>query len=259
MIRTSIASGAVLAAVLGSVLPATAGSLKDEAAPAPTPVHYLRIEAGVAWSDTDEGTWVSPGGERGNWRFDDDETFIAGVALGRHVMPGIRGDISLTILPGQNYDGCRIPGGQGNVPACGQASVLSSADTHAVMANIFVEPLTLMGQGGMIRPFVTAGAGIGWNEIGSWTRIQPTAPQPVRTFSGNTETNFVWTVGGGASIDLGTLFGGYPVALDVTYRYIDAGHAEGGLVPDVGNGIPQEALNYDLQFHAVTAGIRVAF
>ncbi len=259
MMRHSLAASAVLAAIIGSALPAAAESLKDTPKPSPAPVHYFRIEAGNAWSEAEEGTWVSPGGERGNWRLQDDETFVAGIAIGRTIVPGIRGDVSLTLLPSQNYDGCRIPGGKGNVPACGDASVMSSADTRAVMANIFIEPLTLMGHASRIRPFLTAGIGVAWNEMGSWTRIQADADQPVRTFNGDTETGFIWTVGGGASIDLASLFGGYPVALDVTYRYIDAGHVEGGLVADVGKGIPQEALNYDLQFHAVTAGIRVPF
>ncbi|MBL8564699.1 MAG: porin family protein [Hyphomicrobiaceae bacterium] len=261
--RHSLAVGTLVAALVGVANSALAGSLKDEPTAAPTPIHYFRIDAGMTWSDTDQGTWVSPsneGGARGNWRLEDDEAFIAGIAVGRTLMPGLRGDISGMFIGGQRYDGCRIPGGQGNVPACGQASVESSVDTAAIMANIFVEPLTLLGHGGRIRPFLTAGIGVAFNDMNGWTRINPTNQQhPIRNFSGDTETSFAWTIGGGASIDIGSLFGGYPVALDVTYRYIDAGHAEGGLVPDVGNGIPNEALNYDVTFHAVTAGLRVPF
>ena len=259
MLKHALAMGASLAAIIGAAMPAHAGSLKDELVPEPLPVHYFRFEGGVAWSDIDDATWVSPGGARGWWDVDNDSSLMLGVAIGRTVMPGIRGDLSFGAILSHDHDGCHIPGGRGNVPACGQSNVLSSVDTYLLLANVFIEPLTLMGHSnGMFRPFVTAAIGAAWNDMEGWTRIEPGAPQPVRNFSGNTETNLAWALGGGVAVDMTQMFG-RSVMLDVTYRYIDAGEARGGLVPDVGAGIPQEALNYDLQFHTVTAGIRIAF
>lgn len=239
---------------------ARAESLKDEPMAAPAPVHYFRAEAGIAWSDTDKGTWVSPGGERGNWAFEDDRSFYGAVAVGRNLMRGLRADLSFGANLGQDYKGCRIPGGQGNVPGCGEASVSTSVDTYLLLGNLFIEPLELLGHGGgAIRPFVTVAAGVAWNDMDPWTRVSSNANGPeVRTFSGNRETNFAWAVGGGASIDLSGMFG-RQAFLDLTYRYVDAGEARGGVTPDVGSGIPREPLNFDVQFHAVTAGLRIAF
>lgn len=239
---------------------AVAGSLKDEPIAAQIAPHYFRLEAGIAWSSIDKGTWVSPGGERGNWAFDDDRAFYGSIAVGRNLMRGVRGDLSFGMNRGQDYDGCHIPGGGGNVPDCGDASVSTSVDTHLLLANLFIEPLELMGHGGSaIRPFVTVAAGVAWNDMDTWTRVSPNAyGSEIRNFSGNTETNFAWAIGGGASIDLTRVFG-RQAFLDFTYRYVDAGDARGGLKPDVGRGIPQEPLNFDVQFHAVTAGVRVSF
>ena len=261
MIKHALVTGAVLAALAAkAIAPAHAGgSLKDEVAPPADPVHYFRFEAGAAWSDADDATWVSPGGARGWWDVDGDTSLMLGVAVGRNLMPGLRGDVSFGAILDHEHDGCRIPGGAGNVPDCGSATVESSVDTYLLLANIFIEPLTLMGHGGgAFRPFLTAAAGVAWNDMDGWTRIEPGAPQPIRNFSGNTETNFAWALGGGVAVDLTQMFG-RSVMLDVTYRYIDAGEARGGLNPDVGAGIPQEALNYDLQFHTVTAGVRIPF
>lgn len=257
MLRKLIALAAI--PLFASFTTVQAGSLKDEVVAEPLPVHYFRIEAGAAWSEADDAAWITPGGAPGDWDVDDDTSFAMGVAVGRTISPGLRGDVSFTAILNHDHDGCHIPGGRGNVPNCGSSSVESSVDSYLLLANVFVEPLALMGHGGgMFRPFLTAGIGAAWNDMEGWTRIEPGAPRPVRNFSGNTETNFAWAVGGGVSVDLGQMFG-RGAMLDVTYRYIDAGEARGGLVPDVGAGIPQEALNYDLQFHTVTAGLRFAF
>lgn len=234
-------------------------SLKDRKSSVSPPAHYFRIEAGAAWSNTDSGHWVSPGGEPRTWAFDDDTSFYGTIAIGRHLMPGVRGDISFGANFGQNYDGCRVPGGAGNTPDCGQASVSTSVDSYLLMANLFVEPFAILGHGGgAIRPFVTVGAGLAFNDMGTWTRENPTAPQRVRNFSGHTETSFAWSVGGGIAIDLSGALSQKAI-LDVTYRYVNAGEASGGTRADVGNGIPEEPLNFDVEFHTLTAGVRIPF
>lgn len=254
---TALCAAAV--ATVGCSIGAQAGSMKDEPVAPPVAAHYFRSETGIAWSDTDTGTWVSPGGQRGNWAFEDDRSYYGAVAVGRNLMRGVRADLSFGANIGQDYDGCRIPGGAGNTPPCGRADVSTDVDTYLLLANVFIEPLALMGHsGGPIRPFITAAAGIAWNDMDTWTRVNPAAPQPVRNFNGGTETNFAWAIGGGASIDVSGIFG-REAFLDLTYRYIDAGEARGGVRADVGNGVPVEPLNFDVQFHAVSAGVRIAF
>lgn len=244
--------------LIGGTTATLANSLKDVPA-APSPTHYFRLEAGVAISNTDTGSWASPGGEDHQWAFEDDKSFYGGLAVGRNLMPGVRGDISFSANLGQDYDGCHIPRGAKSPRDCGRATVSTSADTYLVMANIFIEPLQLLGhQSGAIRPFLTAAIGVAWNDMGSWTRENPLAPQPVRVFEGDTSTEFAWAIGGGASIDLSSVLG-RAATLDLTYRYVNAGEARGGVRADVGAGVPTEPLNFDVEFHAITAGIRVPF
>lgn len=245
-------------ALLASTATVHAGSIKDDL-PAPSPTHYFRVEAGIAISDTDTGSWSSPGGEDHEWAFENDKSFYGGLAVGRNLMPGVRADISFSANLGQDYDGCHIPRGRRSPRDCGQATVSTSADTYLVMANIFVEPLQLLGhQSGAIRPFVTAAIGVAWNDMDSWTRVNTGAPNPVRVFEGDTSTEFAWAIGGGASIDLASVLG-RAAMLDVTYRYVNAGEARGGVRADVGAGVPTEPLNFDVEFHAITAGVRVPF
>lgn len=254
-----LAAAVATAMTSGAALAGDYKSYKDPGVMMPPSVHYFRIEAGAAWSETDKGYWVSPGGEAGTWAFDDDATFYGTIAVGRHLMRGVRADISFGANVGQDYDGCRVPGGARSPRDCGQASVSTSVDTYLLMANLFVEPLAYFGHGGgMIRPFFTIAAGVAFNDMGTWTRRNPDATHPVRNFSGDTETSFAWAVGGGVSVDLSHTLS-RKAFLDLTYRYVDAGEARGGKRADVGNGIPVEALNMDIEFHTLTAGVRIPF
>lgn len=256
--KTSMALLAAMVTTMAGASGALAGSSKDTAA-APQPAHYFRAEAGIAISETDTGSWASPGGEDHEWAFEDDKSFYGGLAVGRNLMPGVRGDISFSMNLGQDYEGCHIPRGARSPRDCGRATVNTSADTYLVMANLFIEPLQLLGhQSGAIRPFVTAAIGVAWNDMDSWTRVNPTATNPVRVFEGDTSTEFAWAIGGGASIDLASVLG-RSATLDLTYRYVNAGEARGGVRADVGSGTPTEPLNFDVEFHAITAGIRVPF
>jgi opacity protein-like surface antigen len=259
MKKTILAAALLLGTIPNVALAGGDTSYKDTGNYVSPAMYYFRVEAGAAWSATDKGHWVSPGGQPGTWAFDDDTSFYGTIAIGRHLMPGVRGDISFGANFGQDFDGCRVPGGSGSRRDCGDASVSTSVDTYLLMANLFVEPLALLGHGGgAIRPFFTAGAGLAFNDMDTWTRINPSAPQPVRNFSGDTETSFAWSVGGGVSIDLAGMFS-QNAALDITYRYVNAGEARGGSNPDVGSGIPQQPLNFDVEFHALTAGVRIPF
>lgn len=125
-----------------------------------------------------------------------------------------------------------------------------------MMANLFYAPFEASGSNSRFQPFVVAGIGFSRNTVESWTRVNPTSPRPVRVFGSNSETEFAWSLGLGASWQL-TAPGQWPVMLDMSWRYYDFGSAVGGAKSDVGSGIPRQPLTFDLESQVFSIGIRV--
>jgi opacity protein-like surface antigen len=70
-----------------------------------------------------------------------------------------------------------------------------------------------------VRPFVVAGAGVARNEIGTVRYEFPgISPDAVTALRGGTRTNFAWSAGAGAAIELSEA-----LALDVVWRWNDLG------------------------------------
>ncbi|MXN65601.1 hypothetical protein GR183_11870 [Stappia sp. GBMRC 2046] len=263
--RVSLISGAIMSirsylfavfsagAVLGGM---GAASAQDGSSIWPTEL-YFRVEGGAAWLAEDRGNWAGPGGTVVTYDLDADGAFIGSAAFGAQFHDGVRGDLSLSYLSEADIDAnwiAPLPGPHADIDA--------SVSTWLIMANLFVEPLTLAGYESPIKPFVTGGIGVAVNDMDDWTRTNTTLapPDTVREFEGKTNTSFAWSLGGGVSAEVGDLFGtGSPVEVDLTYRYTDAGEAKGGTTP-TGNGQPATtAFNYDNTFHAVSIGVRIPF
>jgi opacity protein-like surface antigen len=94
---------------------------------------------------------------------------------------------------------------------------------------------------------------------GEWRRYHPTGGNGGHincTFTGASQLNLAWSVGGGVSFELDDLLGreGY---IDLSYRYTDFGQATGGDVSTgPGNSSPVEPFNFRLATHAVAVGLR---
>ncbi|WP_417688134.1 outer membrane protein [Roseibium sp.] len=223
---------------------------------------YVRGEAGAAFLGENRGYWRGPGAgaERVTFSLNDNTSFTGMVGIGSEVIPGVRGDLSLGYLSEMQVQGRRIaPSG---IHADHQKGDVSS---WQVMANIFVEPLTLAGQDFPINPFITGGLGVSFNKMGEWTRrrddLATSDPDYERSFTGATSTEFAWSIGGGVTAELNEIFGfSQPVYLDLTYRYMDLGKVKGGYRQTDGNGpSPRESFNFDLVNHVATVGVRIPF
>ncbi len=228
--------------------------------PAPQPQFqfYVRGQVGGAWLAQDRGSWTGPGAGDPSVTeaISAPASFTGGAAAGVQFMPGLRTDISYDYLGYFSVHGNPIAPGGG----VGHASMDGGVTSNLLMANLFVEPFRLMNVNtGFVTPFVTGGVGAALNDMGDWTRTNPTAGTPVRTFSGSSQTNFAWDIGGGLSFDITSLFH-RAAFVDLTYRYIDAGHVTGGYVPvsDKGSS-PRQPFNYDLTANVATVGLRVPF
>jgi opacity protein-like surface antigen len=137
-----------------------------------------------------------------------------------------------------------------------------SARSTVLMANLFYAPLEARGSNSRFQPFLVGGIGFSRNTVESWTRFNLDAGTPpgsgpaTRVFGSNTETDFAWSIGLGASWQL-TRAGQRPVLLDVSWRYYDFGEAVGGSVADVGVSTPRQPLTFDLDGHVFSVGLRI--
>jgi opacity protein-like surface antigen len=256
----------ILFAATVAIVPSATAQAADKVVTAPSrdPVWYARVELGAAWIGEDSGYWWGPGGPPSDPRitFDLDNSvgWTGAIAIGRSFMPGVRGDISIGYTGGHEVDANWISASDGSPGP--HADIDTRVSAFVGLANIFLEPLAMSGNGGPIQPFVTAGIGFANTSMDEWTRTNAAAARPVRRWSAGDDMNFAWTVGAGVSADASQVFN-RPAYLDVTYRYSDFGNVQGGSVPTFPgpppNNSPTESFNFDYRTHAVTVGLRVPF
>lgn len=224
---------------------------------------YGRGEVGASWLAQDRGHWCGPGcavpppgsDPRITHDLDADPGFFGSLALGAVLMPGLRGDLSVSHTASRDVHGDWI------LPQDGSTHADMDADVSAwtFMANAYLEPLAMAGNTYPIQPFITGGIGVSFNRMSDWTRTNPTVMPVRRTFQGETNAEFAWTVGGGVSASLGQFFDGRDVTLDLTYRYMDLGNVKGSATP-VGTGAgPDEPFNFEMTNHVVSLGVRIPF
>jgi opacity protein-like surface antigen len=142
------------------------------------------------------------------------QTALLEAGLGIEVTDYLRVEAVLDYRPGFAFDG------NANFLRSGADQPVSGDVTQAgMMAFAHLEPLTALGVITPIRPFIGAGAGASWNEIGEMTYEFPALTQPrYSLMPGGQRTSFAWSVVGGAAYDISDL-----LTLEVSYRYSDLG------------------------------------
>jgi opacity protein-like surface antigen len=169
------------------------------------------------------------------------------------VKPYLRTDFSYTYLGNFDLDSCKIPRGNAT---CGTSHNAGTVNSHLFMLNGYLEKETpIMVGTNAVTPFLTAGIGAALHDFGTWHHLPSD-----RYFGGKNKWDFAWTLGAGVSVDM-TKTTKRPMFLDVTYRFTDAGTAQGSdqPLPGNGNGIPQNAYSADIVTHSVFVGLRVPF
>lgn len=108
--------------------------------------------------------------------------------------------------------------------------------------------------GSAMRPYIGAGAGLARNKIGTTTVVNPITGLN-RSHGGDTQSNFAWQVAAGVAIPMqGSM------ALDIAYKYVDAGEFDSGASTVSGNfgpaTFPFNGVEGDVAFHEITMGLR---
>jgi hypothetical protein len=256
----AVASSATEASTAQAADLSSSNALPTLALPAPVANYQLYVRGDIGGSWLAEGTGYWTGSNKKEPRYTDSisspGSFTGGAAIGIQFVPGVRADISYDYLGAFSVHGV----------STASLSGLPTADARVVsnlaMMNFFIEPLRFLNiYSGNFQPFVTVGGGYAFNDFGDWSRYQPSADHSnyYRTFAGSSQTNWAWSVGGGVSVDIGNVFN-HPAFLDLTYRYIDAGHVNGGVTPLTDSSKPvREAYNFTLATNVATIGLRIPF
>ncbi|MDU8942353.1 outer membrane protein [Ovoidimarina sediminis] len=221
---------------------------------------YLRGEFGVASPRPGGAFWRPPGfpsDPQISFDADAGNVSLVGLAFGYDWQNGFRGELALNAFGSSDVTAPCAAASDGS--GCASHADISSAAvrTRALMANVYYAPREAAGNSSRIQPFLTAGIGLARTTMSDWTRTNPLAGQPVRTFAGATGSELAWSVGAGIAIELDTDTK-HPVIFEATYRYFDFGSASGGTVP-VGPGASQPAapFQFDHRSHVISVGIRI--
>ncbi|NKX44029.1 outer membrane protein [Roseicyclus persicicus] len=228
---------------------------------------YLRFEIGGALTTLGDAYWLPPGQSDPQIDFDldGDDVGFGAIAVGFDWQNGVRADLALLRTGDIGFAGPCASASDGS-PCDGtqqanfldQHADISDGSVHsaALMANLFYAPLEARGSAATFQPYVVAGLGLARNAVDYWTRVNPAATQPTRTFGSNTTTDLAWSIGIGASWQL-TRPGDRPILLDVSLRHYDFGTAVGGSTSAQQGGIPREPLTFELTSQVLTVGLRI--
>lgn len=221
---------------------------------------YVRFDLGGAMPDPSGAFWDPPGARDPRISFDAsaDNAAFGALGLGFDWQNGIRADVSLFATGTSDVTAPCASASDGS-PCSTHASITdASVSTRGLMASVYYAPLEARGSNAPFQPFVVAGIGVARNEVGDWTRENPTSGRPTRTFEGNTSSDLAWSLGIGASYQV-TRPGRWPVIVEAAWRYYDFGEASGGSTPfpGMGGGEPREPFSFDNKTQVVSFGVRV--
>lgn len=238
------------AASAGLATPALAQSKPD-----PSP-WFIRAEIGGGQLQAETGNWLPPG--RSDPRVLHELTrpwaVMGGGAVGFSPWRGVKTELYFSRLFQANVSGTWI---YTEPPVAGpHADMKSSVSSSLFMANAYFHPLAMMGVDFPVQPFIGGGIGLALNRMSPWTRSNPAASQPVRLFDGGESSRFAWNLAAGVSVSLEGLLS-FPISIDMTYRYIDAGRVQGGVgaYPDLTGSRPRQAFNLPLRAQTWTVGL----
>jgi opacity protein-like surface antigen len=196
---------------------------------------YARVDTGGSFS-TNAGKDVA---------VDIGSSPIVGVGVGVKMLPFLRTDVTLSYRPGYSFAAPPTPIEPPGTTGRGDVKTL------AALVNAYYDFPTFAG----FTPYVGGGVGVARNDIGATTLSANANGATVATLSGSTTTQFAWQASAGISYSIIPA-----VALDVGYRYFDAGEGRSGSTVTSALGsasFPVQRGN--IHAHEIQAGIRVGF
>ncbi|HTV90934.1 MAG TPA: outer membrane beta-barrel protein [Stellaceae bacterium] len=181
-------------------------------------------------------------------------SILFGGGVGYRFSPLLRGDVTVDDLPSFSLHGSTT------LPA-GSPSGSASFSSLVVMGNGYLDMNGLYPEAfGLWEPYVTAGVGVSWNDVGAFSGAFTSGELAGVTFNevGSTRANFAWGAGVGV---------GYPITpsltFDLGYKYLDLGELRSGTtetsVPMILPTSITASKSTDFAVHTIIASLRFAF
>jgi hypothetical protein len=219
------------------------------------PGTYFRFDIGLANGAMGDAFWQPPGfpsDPEVHFDLSGESGFTGSVAIGRYFKPNLRAEGAVVVFGEQNISGpwsYTVPETTGP-----HADVSGAVSSVAFLVNGYYDLTT--GAGGM-TPYLVGGVGLASNTMSNWTRINPDAGRTTRSFEGAQNTDFAWSVGLGASVDMSKQMG-RPASLDFSLRHYDLGQASGSATSLPGSGAggdPVTPLTVDVNQNVLSIGL----
>lgn len=202
---------------------------------------YVRGAVGASFATSENSFKLDGGGGFGDLQDTYALSGAAGVAFGF----GLRLEAEVA------YRGDRDTRATGSLGGLGY-SARSSIDLLTVMANAYYD----IDFGSPFVPFI--GGGVGWAQAKTDDlRVDVDQLGALSTERGRTESGFAWSLTAGVAYKASDA-----VAIELGYRYLDAGDAESGgsAVDAFGGALPGvPRTSQDLRLHEVSLGVRYKF
>jgi opacity protein-like surface antigen len=222
------------AGALGAPAADLYGSLKDEPV-----MHrsaggacYVRGDVGYVWNEDADGRY----GITGDDQLTDESVenaWVVEAGVGCGSSRGFRGDVTLGYHTDREFVG---------LDADDREAFVGEFSSWTAMLNAYYD----IGQWGAFVPYVGAGVGVAWNEIGEVT-------YEGWTLGGDEDAELAWALMAGVGYKLSP-----GVTIDVGYRYMDLGELSSDRVIDDLNWRPELEVE-DLSSHEAKVGLRYSF
>lgn len=138
------------------------------------------------------------------------------LAGGMEIADSLRVELAVTYDPGFAFEG------NVNFPVPGKQPVSGEVNHVDAMAFTYVQPLAALGFDSRVQPFLGAGLGLSYNEIGEMTFEFPGLRQPRYSVTPDgSNLDFAWAVSAGLAFEISDT-----LILDVAWRYSDLGTVE---------------------------------
>jgi opacity protein-like surface antigen len=246
-LATATLTTAVCLAAPGFAADLYGGSIKDRPALIASPGHcYFRADVGYSWSRNPDVTFTQTDPatsvfltEAASASMDDAWLVGGGFGCGSGFR-GLRGELMLDWRGDRDIDGTlALPSG---------AAFTTNVQTWTLMFNAYYDLMQI----GALTPYVGAGVGLAYNDLGSVTFSGD--PNLVNPLNGDDKWSLAWSLMAGVGYQIS-----HRVTLDLGYRYIDMGDVKSSRVDSSGfSGNPPLRVE-DLTAHEFKVGLRFAF
>jgi opacity protein-like surface antigen len=181
---------------------------------------------------------------------------VYSLGLGYKINDNFRADVAAEYRGKYKFTKGKVPVFNAT-PALVDGVAAQNFNSFAIKLNGYYDVAKL----GAFTPYVTAGAGIAFNNAGDLTMVEKASGKLTNVQKGQRSSSFTWNIGGGARIDIAE-----DVGVDIGYKYVDLGSVKTSnkfithsLLTGFDTPSSQDPAKSRLKAHEVTIGLFYKF